>query len=645
MPGKASNTADLTQAGLNLIHQAISIYDSDLKLAVSNRRFQEMFDLPEEYVTTGASFSDTIRLLLERGEYGEIDGIDAALQVRIDQAQAFEAHYLERTRPDGRTIAVEGNPLPQGGWVTVYTDITSTKKQETLLRSRSEVLSDQLLDHTEKLSQTNRELAVTITQLEETKYQLTEMEARTRTTAEMMPAHIAHVGTDYRYTFSNHQLANVMPGRATDILGARIDETLGVNAWKHIGPRLEKAFLGKPSAFEFTDEDSSRRIRTAFTPDDRNGEMHGVYILTTDVTEESQARASLAQTHKRELAAQLTSGLAHDFANLLTIILGLQSRLARMELTEDGQELIAATQATARRGGRLLDRIAQMSGPRDVKLVATDLSSFLNDIRLLARPTLPDHIRLEIYRCDIGGTLMLDAGFLQDSLLNLLLNAAHAIGERSGKITVTTTSVRDTWLEIAVEDTGIGFSEKALNHALDPFFTTKGEEGSGLGLSMVYDMTRSAGGNISLANTPTGARVTLRLPLRPAPQDAAPGLVLLVEDSDDIRKSVREMLMDQGHTVIEATSAEEGETLAYVSGIDLILSDISLAGSDMTGVQMLDRLAASGVAAPGHLMTSLPSGNATRQDGERRYPLITKPFNARELSGFLNTPHSKEIPS
>lgn len=635
MAGKVIKTADLTQAGLNLIAQAISIYDGDLRLAVSNRRFQEMFDLPEELVTPGATFEDTIRLLLERGEYGEIDDIDIALKMRVDQARAFEAHYLERTRPDGRTIAVEGNPLPQGGWVTVYTDITSTRKQEELLRARSEVLSDQLLDHTEKLAKTNRELEATITRLEETKHQLTEMEARTRTTTEMMPAHIAHVDADYLYTFSNRQLGTVMPGRASDILGTRIDETLGESAWKHIGPQLEKAFRGKASAFEFTDEDSSRRIRSAFTPDERDGEIDGVYILTTDVTEESQARAALAQTHKRELAAQLTSGLAHDFANLLTIILGLQSRLSRMELNEDGQELIAATQATVRRGGRILDRIAQMSGHRDVKLVATDLSTFLNDIRLLACPALPDHIKLEVYRCDVGSALMLDAGFLQDSLLNLLLNAGHAIGDVPGKITLTTAAVRDTWLDVSVEDTGPGFSDEALEHALDPFFTTKGEEGSGLGLSMVYDMTRSAGGQIYLKNTENGARITLRLPLRPADGEQAPGLVLLVEDSDDIRRSVREMLMDMGHTVIEATSAEEGETLAQVSGIDLILSDISLVGSSMTGVEMLDRLGAAGVDAPAHLMTSLPSGDAIRQDGESRYPLIRKPFNAQELSGFL----------
>jgi signal transduction histidine kinase len=83
---------------------------------------------------------------------------------------------------------------------------------------------------------------------------------------------------------------------------------------------------GEASVLEFTEPASGRRIRTAFTPDqiDPGQPINGVYLLSTDVTEEAQARAALAQTHKRELAAQLTSGLAHDFANLLTIILGLQ---------------------------------------------------------------------------------------------------------------------------------------------------------------------------------------------------------------------------------------------------------------------------------------------------------------------------------
>ena len=183
----------LTTAGLNLIAQALTIYDSELRLAVCNAPFQSMFGLPDALVTPGAPFEDTIRHLAQTGEYGEVTDVDAFVAERVEQARAFVPHYMERTRANGRTISVEGSPLPQGGWVTVYTDITNTKRQEALLRARSDALSDQLLSHAEQLSASNRKLAATITALEEAKRQVTESEARTRLTTEMMPAHIAHV--------------------------------------------------------------------------------------------------------------------------------------------------------------------------------------------------------------------------------------------------------------------------------------------------------------------------------------------------------------------------------------------------------------------------------------------------------------------
>ncbi len=635
MASSKATTENLTRAGLNLIQQALSIYDSDLRCVRVNRPFKEMFDLPENLCTPGAHFSDTIRFLAERGEYGEVGDIDEFVTSRVDQARAFEAHYMERTRANGRTISIEGNPLPQGGWVTVYTDITAIKDQEKLLRARSEELSDQLLAHTERLSQTNRELAATNAALEEAKRQLTEMEARTRMTTEMMPAHIAHVDADGYYTYSNRRLSSIIPSRPSNILGLHLSEALGDFAYGKIRPYCDKARLGEASVFEFTDDESSRRIRVAFTPDQYDGDKRGVYILSMDVTEEAQARAALAQTHKRELAAQLTSGMAHDFANLLTIILGMQSRLARMVPDVDAKELITATQSAARRGGTLLNRIAEMSGPREMRPKAVDLCGFMNDLKTLATPTLPEGVTLQTRCTGVDTPVLLDAGSLQDSLLNLILNAKDAIGNGTGQIILTTKPVRDTWLEITVTDTGGGFSDDALKHALDPFFTTKGGEGSGLGLSMVYDLTKLAGGHMKLANTNDGAKITLRLPLRPAAQETTPKLVLLVEDSDDIRATVREMLTDMGHRVIEATSAEEGMALAMLEGVNFVLSDISLIG-DMTGVEMLDTLKQNALKASTCLMTSLPADHPLRVDAAKRYSLIPKPFTAEDLAAFMN---------
>ncbi|MGY6411941.1 MAG: hybrid sensor histidine kinase/response regulator [Alkalilacustris sp.] len=627
-------TAKLTRAGLNLIQQALSIYDSELRLANCNRRFQEMFDLPDWVVTPGARFEDTIRYLVQRGEYGPVDDLDAAVAQRVEAAQAFAPHYLERARPDGRWISVEGAPLPQGGWVTVYTDITEIKYQERLLRIRADELSAQLLADSQRLAQANRALAASNAALEEAKRELTEMEARTRLTTEMMPAHIAHLGPDLVYTYSNRRLSTLLPGRPSEIVGLHSRDALGADVFDRIEGRLHRALAGEASVFEVTHDDSGRRIRVALTPNPA-GEGRGVYILSTDVTEEAQARAALAQTRKRELAAQLTSGLAHDFSNLLTIILGLQDRLARMPLPPEARDLVGATVAAARRGGRLLDRLAAISGPRVLRPGPVCLPAFLDELRTLAAPSLPGDMALGV-ACDAGldRPLLLDPGALQDTLLNLILNARDAMGTR-GQIALQARALRDTWVEITVADTGPGFSPEALAHAFDPFFTTKAGAGSGLGLAMVFDQTQLAGGTVRVSNRPEGgAQVVLRLPLRPT-ETAPARLVLLVEDSDEIRTGIREMLIAAGHSVLEASAADEALALAGLPEIDLVLSDINLPG-DLSGLDLAERLAASGQRAELRLMTSLPPGAALRARAAARFPLIAKPFGAAELAAFLS---------
>ncbi|WP_298968347.1 PAS-domain containing protein [uncultured Roseobacter sp.] len=626
-----NRTQELTAAGLNLIAQSLTIYDSDLRLVVCNVPFQRMFDLPDALVTPGATFEDTIRHLALRGEYGDVTDVETFVAERVEQARAFEVHYMERTRSNGRIISVEGAPLPQGGWVTVYTDITRTKQQEALLQGRSEELSDQLNSYAEELSTTNRALSAMNAALEEAKRELTEIEARTRLTTEMMPAHIAHVDADGRYTYSNRQLSTVIPGRPSDIHGMHIRDALGSSAYDRIASHLETAYSGQASVFEFTDDASARRIRAAFTPDTRGG----VYILSMDVTTEMQARVALQQTRRRALAAQMTSGLTHDFSNLLTIILGLQSKLLRLQnLPAQATDLAEGTLAAARRGGTLLSSIAGMTAQRALRPEVTDLHTLMQDLYTLAAPTLPKDVRLNIENAAPVTPVLLDAGMATDSLLNLILNARDACGA-SGDISVTVGLVHDTWIEWQISDTGPGFSEAALTRGFDPFFTTKGAEGSGLGLPMVYDMTKLAGGDLRLENRGDGARVVLRLPYRPAVK-AIKGLVLLVEDRDDLRALYRGMLTDLGHAVIEAVGADEASALmADIPDITFVLSDVQLTG-EATGIDLAHRVDG---AVPIVLMTSLPVDNPLYQAAQKAAPVLRKPFTPDDIAAlFAETP-------
>ncbi len=618
----------MTTAGLNLIGQGLSIYDSNLRLVVSNRPFQVMFNLPDHLVEPGSMFRDTIQFLAEKGEYGEDVDVDDVVDTRVAQALTFEPHYLERVRANGQVISVEGAPLPKGGWVAVYTDITNTKQAEALLRARSVELSSQLLDRAEELSAANRKLAATNSALEEAKRQLTEIEARTRMTTEMMPAHIAHLDSEGRYDYSNRRLNSVMTGRPSEILGMHVSQALGSAAYLRVEPHLQKAYDGETSVFEFTEDQGSRRIRVSFTPDGEGG----VYVMSVDITEETQARVALQQTRRRAMAAQMTSGLAHDFSNLLTIILGMQSRMEKMDLPESARELVSATQQTARRGGQLLNRIADMTGNRTPQPKATDMRGLLEDLRILASPSLPRGVGLSVVNTLPDEAMMLDPGMVQDALLNLVLNARDACGG-SGQITISAHTVGSIWIEITVSDTGPGFSNEALEKALNPFFTTKGSEGSGLGLPMVYDTVKLAGGDLNLRNTPSGASVVLRLPYRPAPP-VQEGLVLLVEDSDDLRSQFRDMLVELGFSVIEATSTDEALALtADIEDIALVLSDIRLEGQG-TGLDLLGRLKSR---LPCILMTSLPYSDPLHRQALTLAPVLRKPFTRAQLSALIRT--------
>ena len=623
----------MTRAGLNLIQQALSIYDADLRLVLSNRRFQEMFDLPKSLITPGASFADTIRHVAARGDYGPLDDLGAFVVERVEMAQSFTPHYMERTRGNGQVISVEGTPLPNGGWVTVYTDITQIKRQEDMLRARSEELSGQLSAYSQELSTTNRKLASTISALEQSQRDLQEIEARTRLTTEMMPAHIAHVGPDRRYTYSNKRLNLVMPGRPANIINRHIAEALGAQTYSLIEPHLNNALDGKSSVFEFTDELSSRRIRTAFTPDTSDpNQVSGVYVLSMDVTEEAQARATLQQQSKREMASHLTSGLAHDFSNLLTIIMGAQGRLSKLDLPPDARQLVDATLNAATRGGALLNSIADMVGNRAPHPQAITMKDVFDQLAPLAYSALDAQHNLILKPPKTDKQWLLDAGQLMDALLNLILNARDAIGQ-SGTITLAAKIVKDTWIEFVVTDTGQGFSKNALKHAFDPFVTTKGENGTGLGLSMVYDVAKMNGGSLVLQNGFRGARVTLRLPARQAIAQRPPGMALLVEDQTDLRDVFRNYLTGMGYSVIEASDAGEARALlGELSEITLILTDLQLKGEE-TGVDLISSLSDEKPLVL--FMSSLPTTHPLVISAQRMAPVLAKPFEIGDLRATL----------
>jgi signal transduction histidine kinase/CheY-like chemotaxis protein len=627
----------LTQAGLNLIKQAISIYDQNLRLVLANLQFQRMFDLPKSLVEPGGSFEETLRVLAERGEYGELEDVEGFLAERVAQAKAFAPHYFERTRANGTTISVEGSPLQGGGWVAVYSDITELKTQEALLRSRSVNLSEELISRSEELARANRTLTSTVITLEETKHQLLASQARLNLTNSMIPAHIARVNRDGIYTYTNHKLSSIVPGRSNEIVGKHMTEALGQEVFGKIADAFAATLEGDAPVVEFEHKDAGRHNRVAFTPDiDENGTIVGAYLLSANVTEQVRARQALAHTKRRELAAQLTSGLAHDFGNLLTIILGEQDRLSRLDgLPEEAMQFLETIKSAARRGGDLIAGLGDLDAQRSINIRLTEFAGFIKQTTLLAKAALPDRIELNVQNDVAASHLMIDAGFAQDALLNLVLNAIDAV-EDAGQITMTASVDAANFLNFCVEDTGSGFSQDAMSNALAPFFTSKSDRaGRGLGLSTTFDFARSSGGTVRLANRRAGgAQVTILVPYLPA-EPVVPGVVLLVEDNVSIRQTVRGYLRRMGHAVIETDSVDEAKKLAVLGDVTFVVTDLMLKNGG-TGFELAEHLSKTRSDLPLLIITGRPPGDPQCKAAAHAYPFLHKPFEFDALATKMN---------
>jgi len=353
-----------------------------------------------------------------------------------------------------------------------------------------------------------------------------------------------------------------------------------------------------------------------------------------DITEETNARQALTHARRRELAAQLTSGLAHDFANLLTIILGQQNKLEAIEdLPSNIREIVATTKDAALRGGTLLDGLGQFNSMRTLSLKPVNVDVLIDQLTRLIRAALNSEesgIELEVCNEIDAPQLMLDQGFMQDALLNLALNAKEAISG-AGSIKLKFFKSHEDWLEVKLTDSGPGFSEAALKNAFTPFFTTKkGKVGRGLGLTTVFDFAKMNGGRVILDNHPNGgAEVTLRIPYSQV-KIIKSGLVLLVEDNPDIRETIRGYLQKMGHTVLEADSAEEAEHLGALPDLSFVVSDLMLQG-DLTGYDLAVKLRKTGVDIPIYIITGLPISDPIRMQTANKFPILSKPFSFEQM--------------
>jgi PAS domain S-box-containing protein len=387
------------------------------------------------------------------------------------------------------------------------------------------------------------------------------------------------------------------------------------------------------------------------------GQRTLLFSIVHDVTDRARLESQLHQSRKMEALGQLAGGVAHDFNNLLTAILGYGELIVAQ--TEPGSQANSAASQVVRIASRAEELTRQLLDFSRKQLLRPDVVSLNEAVRESARlleRVLGEQVELRLELSDEACDVRADPGQLELLIMNLAVNARDAM-PTGGMLHIRTERLRSgrgaDEVVLSVRDDGVGMTEEVRARIFEPFFTTKDKlKGTGLGLATVYSIVQQGGGQIEVESAPgRGSTFRIRLPAARKPrrlaatapekrEGAAEGAgytVLLVEDEQDVRDVLRQMLALRGYRVLEAKNAAEALELA--SGQDgeihALVSDLRMPG--MGGRELANRLAGT---RPG-LRTVLMSGYAEAGGAgasdvpNERAVFIQKPFRGRALAEAL----------
>ena len=403
--------------------------------------------------------------------------------------------------------------------------------------------------------------------------------------------------------------------------------------------------------------EAERFIRVTLRADGRGGAI----AVLQDSTALKQLEAQFVQGQKMQAIGQLAGGIAHDFNNLLTAITGHCDLLLLRHRTEDQDypDLIQIRQ-NANRAAALVAQLLAFSRKQTLKPERIDLGEALADLTHLLNRLLGEKVALDLVPMQEPAAIRADRRQLEQVIMNLVVNARDAMPD-GGVVQIETRVIRlegemprgkaviprGPHVVIAVRDSGRGIPPEWIEKIFEPFFTTKRQgEGTGLGLSTTYGIVKQSGGFIFVQSVPgQGTEFELWFPLCqsdaatvPLPQKRrlpkkAEGVVLLVEDEAPVRAFAARALRLRGHSVLEASSAEEALRILDDGRvqIDVFVTDVVMPGLDGPGW-----VAKALEARPG-VRTIFISGYAEEalSDMQARIPnsvFLAKPFTLIELT-------------
>jgi two-component system cell cycle sensor histidine kinase/response regulator CckA len=393
--------------------------------------------------------------------------------------------------------------------------------------------------------------------------------------------------------------------------------------------------------------------------------QRGAALYVIDATEQKALELKFAHSHKMEAVGQLAGGVAHDFNNVLTAIIGFSDLLLQTHRpTDPAYRDIMNIKSSANRAAGLVRQLLAYSRRQTLQAEVLELGEVITDLSALLNKALGEKITLKILPGRDLWHVKADKTQFEHVIINLAVNARDAMPD-GGTLTIRTRNVSEReslklgglgiaageYLLVEVEDTGVGIPPDVMSRIFEPFFTTKDVgKGTGLGLSTVYGIVKQTGGYI-FADSEVGKGSVFRvylpryvvehedeLPQRakktePTRDLTGTGRVLLVEDEDIVRSFAVRALSRQGYEVLEAGSGVEAIEVMERENhrVDIVVSDVIM--PEMDGPTLLKKLRKTNPALKFIFVSGYPDDAFKKSlDDDQEYAFLPKPFTLPQLA-------------
>ncbi|WP_415716998.1 PAS-domain containing protein [Roseibium sp.] len=498
---------------METVHQGFTIFDEHLEILAVNETAMKILDIPYSIFEENSNLEDVFRFNAKRGDYGPGNPEDL-VKARVEIALKFEAHDFERQRPDGTTIRIQGTPIANGGFVTIYSDVTHERAQEKELRDARRELADRLDDRTRQLKE-NRDLLFNA--------------------VNAIQDGLGIANSDGQVILANDRMKEIYPGFESCIeKGESVSEVIR-SVFPEEPDRGVDVIMNSEVMWhekKFPDGKWYRIDRTRSTDG-------GIISVYTDITEYKKQQANL-QSHTDELVRLLqqekeltemqrefVSMASHEFRTPLAIIDSNAQRLIRKANDITPEKAISRSERirdSVSRMQYLINRFLNFSQTQS-KGIALEVQDqpFRDAVYKTCEnfiESCPTHqVKVDIER--LPGTYSYDQKLLDICVTNLLSNAVkyspnanevRLIGYLDGR-----------HLIICVEDDGVGIPEDEIPKVFDRYFrasTSSGIAGTGIGLNWVAKVIEKHNGKIDVwSKVGEGSRITLKLPLQHVEHD------------------------------------------------------------------------------------------------------------------------------